>query len=140
MTDFVSEVKSISAPQKAVYDVLSDWSQLEKVKDRIPAGKISDFSFNADSCRFKVNMAGVGEIAMRIIERDPCKTIKIASEQSPISFTAWLQLKEKDLADSYLKITLRADIPFMLKGMLSGPLQNGVDTLAETIATFSYNL
>ncbi len=44
MTKFESAVKVISASQKAVYEKLSDLSNLEKVKDRLPQDKVKNLS------------------------------------------------------------------------------------------------
>ena len=135
MTDFVSQTQVINAPQEAVFNKLSDWSGLEQFASLLPADKVSDIRSDADSVRFKPNFPGVGEMGVRIIEREPCKTIKVAADDSPVDFTAWLQLKKKDENSSYVRITVRADIPLLLRGVISKPLQEGVDKLAEALAS-----
>jgi hypothetical protein len=37
-----------------------------------------------------------------------------------------------------MKLTLKADIPFMLKGMVSGPLQDGLEKIADALAQVPY--
>ena len=37
-----------------------------------------------------------------------------------------------------MKVTVKADIPFMLKGMVSGPLQDGVEKIADALAMIPY--
>lgn len=138
MNEFVSPIKCINRPAEDVYLKISDWNNLSQVESMLPADKVQDFRYDTDSCSFKVNAMGVGEIALRIIEREPFKTIKIASEASPIAFTLWIQIKEKDVDSCYMKLTLRADIPFMLKGMISKPLQEGIDKIADTLAQLPY--
>ena len=39
---------------------------------------------------------------------------------------------------SKMKVTVDADIPFMLKGMVSGPIQEGVEKIAEALAMIPY--
>ncbi|MBQ7945535.1 MAG: SRPBCC family protein [Bacteroidales bacterium] len=138
MNEFVSPVKIVPHPAQNVYDKLADWNNLSQVAPLLPSDKVEEFSFDADSCRFKVNAMGVGRIALRIIDREPFKTIKIASEESPISFTMWIQIKEKDSESCYIKLTLRADIPFMLKGMVSKPLQEGMEKIADVLSRLPY--
>lgn len=138
MNEFVSPIKYINAPAQDVYVKLSDWNNLAQVAPLLPSDKVQDFQYDADSCSFQVNAMGVGKIALRIIDREPFKTIKISSEASPIAFTLWIQIKEKDEASCYIKLTLRADIPFMLKAMVSKPLQDGMDKIAETLAHLPY--
>ena len=52
MTEFVSDIKKIPHPNKMVFDVLSDLSKLELLKDRLPADKITEFTCDQDSCSF----------------------------------------------------------------------------------------
>ena len=46
---FESSVKFVPYSQQAVYDNISDLRNLEKVRDRVPEDKISDFSFDEDT-------------------------------------------------------------------------------------------
>jgi hypothetical protein len=37
-----------------------------------------------------------------------------------------------------MRVTVKADIPFMLKGMIAGPLQDGVEKIADALAQVPY--
>ena len=37
-----------------------------------------------------------------------------------------------------VKVTVKADIPFMLKGMVAGPLQDGVEKIADVLSQIPY--
>jgi hypothetical protein len=137
MAEFTSEIKTLPHAQQKVYESLSDMTNLEKVKDRIPDDKIKDFSFDKDSCAFTVNP--VGNIRFSIIDREPPKTIKFTTEQSPVEVTMWIQLKETQTDETKLKLTLKADLNPFLKPMLSGPLQDGVNKIADVLATIPYD-
>ena len=39
---------------------------------------------------------------------------------------------------SKMKVTVKADIPFMLKGMVAGPLQDGVEKIADALSQIPY--
>jgi hypothetical protein len=54
MTEFVSEVKTIPHDEDRIFTMLSDLSNLERIKDRLPQDKIQDFEFDSDSCSFAV--------------------------------------------------------------------------------------
>ena len=54
MAQFESTVKMVPAPVETIFNTLSDLNNLEKIKDKIPADKVKDFSFDADSCSFSV--------------------------------------------------------------------------------------
>ena len=49
MTEFVSEIKQIPQNDERIYAMLSDLSNLERIKDRIPQDKIKDFEFDSVS-------------------------------------------------------------------------------------------
>ena len=92
MTEFVSEIKAIPFNEDRIFNMLSDLSNLEKVKDRIPQDKIQEFEFDKDSCSFSV--APVGKITFQIVEREPYKTVKFTTANSPIPLYLWIQLKQ----------------------------------------------
>lgn len=74
MTKFESGVKVVPASQEAVYEKLSDLSNLEKVKDRLPEDKVKNLSFDAESMttrggpRGKDYVADCGEGALQVYQ------------------------------------------------------------------------
>ena len=48
--EFVSEVKQIPHNDERIFTMLSDLSNLERIKDRIPQDKIKNFEFDSDTC------------------------------------------------------------------------------------------
>ena len=136
MTSFESSIKQIPYPQIAVYQSLSNLENLEKVRDRVPEDKIKDFSFDRDSV--SINVDPVGQISLRICEREEPKCIKFAAAQSPMPFNLWIQVLPVTETTSKMKLTLKADIPFMLKGMVSRPLQDGLEKIADALAQIPY--
>lgn len=136
MTKFESSVKQIPYPVENVYRNISDLSNLERVRDRIPEDKLQDFQFDSDSVQ--VSVAPVGTIKLRIIEREENKCVKFETEQSPLPFNLWIQVLPVSETESKMKITVKADIPFMLKGMVSGPLQDGAEKIAEALSQIPF--
>ena len=136
MSKFESSVKQIPYPQSAVYRNLSDLSNLERVRDRVPEDKVKDFTFDRDSVTISVDP--VGQITLRICEREEPKCIKFETAQSPLPFNLWIQILPVTDATSKMKLTLKADIPFMLKGMVSGPLEDGLEKIADALAQVPY--
>ena len=132
MTKFESSVKQIPYPIEDVYRNISDLSNLERVRDRIPQDKLKSFSFDQDSV--SINVDPVGDLRLRIIEREENKCVKFEAEQSPLPFNLWIQVLPVSDTESKMKITVAADIPFMLKGMVSGPLQDGVEKIADALS------
>ena len=136
MTKFESNVKQIPYPVEDVYRNISDLSNLERVRDRIPQDKLQDFQFDSDSVQ--VSVSPVGTIKLRICDREENKCVKFETEQSPLAFNLWIQVLPVDSASSKMKVTVQADIPFMLKGMVSGPLQNGVEKIADALSQIPF--
>ena len=136
MSKFESSVKQIPYPVENVYRNISDLSNLERVRDRIPEDKLQEFQFDSDSVQ--VSVAPVGTIKLRIIEREENKCVKFETEQSPIPFNLWIQVLPVNETESKMKVTVKADIPFMLKGMVSGPLQDGVEKIADALSQIPY--
>lgn len=136
MAKFESSIKQIPYSQKAVYDCISDLSNLERVRDRVPADKIQDFQFDQDTV--SISAAPVGEIKLHIIDRDEPKCVKFETVQSPVPFYLWIQVLPVNETSSKMKVTVDADIPFMLKGMVSGPIQEGVEKIADALAMIPY--
>ncbi len=136
MTKFESSIKQVPYPQEAVYRNISDLRNLEKVRDRVPEDKLQDFSFDEDTVSVKVDP--VGQITLHIIEREEPKCVKFETTQSPMPFNLWIQVLPVSAETSKMKVTVKADIPFMLKGMVSGPLQDGVEKIADALAMIPY--
>ena len=136
MTKFESSVKQIPYPVEDVYRNISDLSNLERVRDRIPEDKLQEFLFDSDSVQ--VSVAPVGTIKLHIIEREENKCVKFETEQSPLPFNLWIQVLPVSATESKMKVTVKADIPFMLKGMVSGPLQDGVEKIADALSQIPY--
>ena len=136
MATFESPVKEINASCEAVFNRFSNLSNLEQIKDRIPQDKVKDFSFDNDSCSFSVSP--IGNIGVRVIERDAFKTIKFQSEKSPIEFNLWIQILPLGETRSKVKLTIKAEVSPFIKPMVSKPLQDALNKLADSMALLPY--
>ncbi len=136
MSKFESSIKQINYPVEAVYRNISDLTNLERVRDRVPEDKLKDFQFDSDSVQVSVDPVGV--IKLRIIEREENKCVKFEAEQSPLPFNLWIQVLPVTAETSKMKVTVKADIPFMLKGMVGGPLQDGVEKIADALSQIPF--
>ena len=143
-----SAVKAVPHSQRAVYDTLSDRTHLKSLKDRIPAGstgnaemdevkdKLQDLSFDKDS--MSINISPVGNVSMRIVDREEPKMIKFESEKSPLKFKFWIQMLPVEATTSKLRLTIDADVPFFAKGMVEKPLQEALEKIADMMAMIPY--
>ncbi|MCM0315080.1 SRPBCC family protein [Bacteroides fragilis] len=136
MTKFESSVKVIPYSQERVYDKLADLSNLESIKDRLPQDKVKDMSFDTDTLSFNVDP--VGQLTLKIIEREPCKCIKFETINSPLPFNMWIQIVSSSDEECKLKITIGLDINPFMKAMVQKPLQEGLEKMADMLSMIQY--
>lgn len=132
METYESSVHKLHSTQSDAYAKLADMRNLEPLKNNLPQDKVKNFVCDQDSCTFAIEP--IGNVTMRIIDREPAKTIKFGADNLPIAFNAWIQLKENTAGETLMKVTLKADLPFMIKTMLGSKLKNGVEQIADVIA------
>src|SRR5574344_291364 len=135
-TKFESSVKHVPYPQDAVFRNISDLRNLEKVRDRVPEEKIKDFTFDEDTV--SLNVAPIGELKLHIIEREEPKCVKFETAQSPVPFNLWIQILPVTEESCKMKLTLKAELNPFIKGMVSGPLQDGLEKIADALALVRY--
>jgi len=144
-TRYVSDIKVINNNQDVIYNYLSNFENLSKfvndglltkMTEQVPQIKITDFESDTDSCRFQVN-GSAAEI--RIIEREPTKTIKINSSGSvPVGIMFWIQLLPVSAYETKLRLTLDADMSMMIKMLVNKKLEEGINRLADMLAGLPY--
>ena len=152
MSRYESGIKFISAPHMAVYDRLSDLSQLQRVADSLTdeqkaairqkieeqgKGMVKLDNFRCDQDSVSVDVMNMS-VTVRIVEREPGKTVKLAAEGSPIPLTLWVQILPKEAYVTKLKVTLDADVPFFLKPMIGSKLDGAADQIAEMLTRIPY--
>lgn len=135
MSTFESTIRPINHPQQNVYDMLSDLSNIDRVKSRLPEDKAKDLVFDTDSISVATPM---GAIKLRIVDRDEPKCIKFETEQSPLPFHFWIQILPVTDATSKMKLTIKADLNPFIKGMVSKPLQEGIEKIADALQLIDY--
>ena len=141
MVQFESSVKHVPYTQERVYTKLSDLNNLASVRERLDElkskfpGKVEDLSFDQDSLTLKVQ--GIS-LTLRIIEREPMKCIKFEGDKTPIPLNLWIQILPVSDAEAKMKVTIRAEVNAFMKAMVSKPLQEGVEKLADMLALIPY--
>ena len=141
MVQFESSVKHVPYTQERVYTKLADLKNLASVRERFDAiksqegGKVEDLSFDQDSLTLKVQ--GIN-LTLRIIEREPMKCIKFEGDKTPIPLNVWIQILPVSDAEAKMKVTIRAEVNAFMKAMVSKPLQEGVEKLADMLALIPY--
>ncbi len=134
-TKIESTIRQISYPQTAVYAMLSDLSNIERVRDRLPEDKIQDLTFDTDSISISTQM---GAVKLVIVEREEPKTIKFETQESPLPFNFWIQLLPVTETTCKMKLTIKADLNPLISGMVKKPLQDGIEKIADALQMIQY--
>lgn len=141
MTQFESSIKQVPYRQEQVYNKLSDLNNLNSVQDKLDmlkektGGKLEDLAFDHDSLSMKVQ--GIN-LTLRIVEREPIKCIKFEGEKTPIPLNLWIQILPVSENEAKLKVTIRAEVNMFMKAIVSKPLQEGVEKIADMLAAIPY--
>ena len=135
---YESKITSAPCPAAQIYRVLSNLENLERVREFIPQDKVQEMEISADRVRMKVD--GLAQkITIAIVDRIENDTVKFGAEGIPMDANFWIQLKEVSPTDTRIKLTVKADIPYMFKMMLDKKLQQGLDQAADMLAQFPYS-
>ncbi|MBQ7631148.1 MAG: SRPBCC family protein [Paludibacteraceae bacterium] len=137
MNKYESKISSAPCSAEQIYRVLSNMQNIERVRDLIPKDKIQEMETDPDHVRIKVD--GLGQkITIAVVDRVVNDTIKFGLEGIPMDGNLWIQLKELSPNDTRIKLTVKADIPFMFRMMVEKKLQQGLDQAADMLAQFPY--
>ena len=136
MSTFESSIRQIPYKQEAVFNMLSDLSNIERLKDKLPEDKLEQMTFDNDSISMSVNP--VGQIKLRIVEREAPKCIKFETAESPVSFNLWIQVVPNGDNASKMKLTIKAELNPFIKGMVKKPLMEGLEKIADLLQVIKY--
>ena len=136
MSTFESSIRQIPYKQEAVFNILSDLSNIERIKDKLPKDKLEQMTFDNDSISVSVNP--VGQIKLRIVEREAPKCIKFETADSPVPFNLWIQVVPNGDNASKMKLTIKAELNPFIKGMVKKPLMEGLEKIADLLQVIKY--
>lgn len=151
LSKFESEVKYIPQDVQTVYERFADLRNLaalkerlndpavrEKMAEQVPADKMAEAERQLENMQFDRDSVSVsspvGDITLRVVERDEPKCIKFAGEGSPLPIYLWLQLLPHGEAECKMRVTIGAEVNIFMKGMVSKPLQQAAEGLANILS------
>jgi len=128
--EIVSKIGTVYKKEADIYHFLSDF---RNIGNFIPANQIAKWDAQEDQCRFDI--IGIGDVEMRMIEKQPHKLVKLSgtSNTRNVDFTVWIQMKEVKESDTKVKITLRAELPAMLKMVAKKPIEKGLNKIIDNL-------
>ena len=154
LSKFESEVKYVSLSQEEAYARLSDLNNLavlkenfsrpevrEQIAAQVPADQMDKLQEYADALTFDTDTVYIaspmGQVTLCIVERDEPKCLKFASEGAPVQLYLWIQLLPQG-EQCALRVTLRAELNFLIKQMVGKKLEQGVEEMARMLTTIPY--
>lgn len=152
ITKIASEIYKIDSPIRDVYRLLSDFERIGRIFEMAKQMGMANqmqmekMSEKIESCRFAedacyITVKGMGEVALKIVEKEEPKLIKLGGEGAvPFDFNLWVQLLENGPYDTRLKITFQGELNMMMKMILKGKLDKGINQLAEGLTRIPYTL
>ena len=130
MEKYESKQQQIHHPAALIFPIISRMDFLTPAMQ----DKVEEWEATPDSCSFKVKGF---KIALRIAERVENKHVKIVADEGgvPIDFTFWIQLHEVSANDTRVRMVLHAELNMMMRMMIGGKIQSGLDQAVEGLAT-----
>ena len=144
MKEFVSKITSAPYPSEQVYAKLSNLENLQPALARMSQlpedlrSKVQDLRLTSDSV---TAVTKFGELSVRLTEKEPCKLLKFAPDRLPLNANLWVQLLEKTPGTTHFRLTVKVDIPLMLRPMLGNKLDQlkpALDQAADMLANIAY--
>lgn len=119
-----------------MYAKLEDLNNLEGLKDRLPQDKVKEFAYSRDEAT--VNVPPLGNVTIKVVEREEPKCVKLEAVGSPVPITLWVQIIPDGKEASKMRVVVKAEINFMLRAMVEKPLKDGIEKIAEALSLIEY--
>lgn len=129
MEKYESKQCQIFKSAAQIYPFISNFSLLTPAV----ADKVEEWNATEDTCSFKVK----GFIVkLRMVDKAYGKHVKISGDDGgvPIDFNFWIQLHEVTPTDTRIRMVLHCELNMMMRMMIGGKIQKGLDQAVETFA------
>lgn len=134
-TTIESSEREIKYPQQAVYQTLSNLSNVEKYKEYIPAEQVKNLDVSQDHISVNTQL---GDIELAIVERKEPQLIKFSTRKSPVSMDCHIQILPLTNTSCKMKLVVQANMNPMLGSMLKKPLEMGIEKVADLLQKINY--
>lgn len=129
MKEYVSQQHQILRPAEQIFAAISSFENLTPALQ----DKVEEWQATERTCSFK---AKGFTVRLLIDEKVENKHVKIIGDQGgvPVDFAFWIQLHKVSDYDTRMRLVLHVELNMMMKMMIGGKLQKGLDQIAEGIA------
>ncbi len=127
---YESKQHQILLPAAQIFQMFSNFENLTPAL----ADKVEEWEAHDDRCSFK---AKGFTIRLRMEERVPNKHVKVVADEggAPMDFAFWMQLHPVSDYDTRFRLVLHVELNMMMKMMVGGKIEDGLNQMAEAIAT-----
>jgi hypothetical protein len=136
-----SGIKHIPYTQEAVYNKVSDLSNLKYLADRIPEDQRQGINLENLECtpdKVTTTVSPIGQIEFGVVAREPYKCVKMETLRSPIKLTLWIQIVSTGDSSCKIKLTADADLNIFMAKMVEKPLTEAIEKLADMLSALPY--
>ncbi len=136
-----SGIKHIPYTQEAVYNKVSDLSNLKYLADRIPEDQRQGINLENLECtpdKVTTTVSPIGQIEFGVVAREPYKCVKMETLRSPIKLTLWIQIVFTGDSSCKIKLTADADLNIFMAKMVEKPLTEAIEKLADMLSALPY--
>ena len=127
---YESKQQQIFKPAAFIYPFISRFDMLTPALQ----DKVEEWSATEDTCSFKVKGF---TLKLRIAERAANRHVKITGDDGsgvPVDFAFWIQLHQVSDTDTRIRMVLHAELNMMMRMMIGGKIQGGLDKAVEGLA------
>ncbi|MFR9523300.1 MAG: polyketide cyclase [Rikenellaceae bacterium] len=130
MKRYTSKQHQVLLPAQQIFTLISNFENLTPAV----ADKVEEWQATPISCSFK---AKGFTVKLRFDDMEEPKHVKIVSAEDsgvPIDFAFWIQLHSAAPYDTRFRLVLDVELNAMMKMMVGGKIEKGIDQAAEAIA------
>ncbi len=130
MKRYESKQHQVLLPAEQIFSLISNFENLTPVV----ADKVEEWSATPISCSFK---AKGFTVKLRFDDVVAPKHVKIVAAEDgavPMDFAFWIQLHSVSPYDTRFRLVLDVELNMMMKMMVGGKIEKGLEQAAEAIA------
>lgn len=156
MTKYTSQIYTVNATAAQAYERMSNLRRFESLKtafsdpqkmayilqnlpaDQVSPEKLDEIRAQVEKMQFTEDTISadtkVGPVSLAIVEREAPKLVKLATQNSPLNATIWVQFVEKGTYQAALKVTVGVELNFFIRKMVEKHIKKAPDGVASFLS------
>ncbi len=130
MKRYESKQQQLLLPAEQIFSLISNFENLTPAV----ADKVEEWSATPISCSFKAKGFTVKLRFDDIVEPKHVKIVAAEDSGVPMDFAFWIQLHSVAPYDTRFRLVLDVELNTMMKMMIGGKIEKGINQAAEQIA------